>query len=224
MNGATVIFDLDGTMVDTAPDLIRATNHVIATLNLPPAPAEVIKPAVGGGARAMLLAALEAANYPLGGLDLDPLLEQFFEFYRDNIATNSRPFPGLVPLLERLGDRGVRLGVCTNKREESARLLLGLLELDRHFGAILGGDTLSVRKPHPDHLLGTIAAAGGQREGAVMIGDSAADIEAARVAGVPSVAVRFGYSPMPVEMLAPDRVISHFNELESVLESLLATA
>lgn len=221
MQGATVIFDLDGTMVDTAPDLIRATNHVMAMAGLPAAPPEAVKHAVGSGARAMLAAAFEAAGQPLDGIAFKPLLEAFFDHYSRNIAIDSRPFPGVEDLLAKLRARGVLLGVCTNKREASARLLLKALGLDRHFRAVLGGDTLAVRKPHPGHLLETIAAAGGCRERAVMVGDSAPDIEAARAARVPSVAVRFGYSSEPVEELSPDHIIGDFSELEPILWALL---
>ncbi len=219
--GATVVFDLDGTMIHTAPDLIRATNHVMVEAGLPPAPAEIITPAVSGGARAMITAALHHAGRPPDGIEMDPLLDMFSQFYIANIAEESHPFPGLIDALDYFAAARVFLGVCTNKRQANADLLLRTLKLDGYFAAVLGADALAVRKPHPDHVIETITRSGGDPARAVMVGDSAPDIEAARAAGIPAIAVTHGYSDDPVESLAPDRIIADLSELPDVVIALL---
>ena len=219
--GATVVFDLDGTMIHTAPDLVRATNHVMAQSGLPPAPAEVITPAVGGGARAMIVAALHSAGQAPDETDMEPLLDTFTQFYMANIAEESHPFPGLIDALDFFAAARVFLGVCTNKRNANATLLLETLQLDGYFGAIVGADVLAVRKPHPDHLIETVKRAGGDPALAVMVGDSRPDIEAARAAGIPAIAVPHGYSPEPVESLAPDRIVADLAELPEAVMALL---
>jgi len=219
--GATVVFDLDGTMIHTAPDLIRATNHVMAGSGLPPAPAEIITPAVSGGARAMITAALHHAGHPPDSIEMDPLLDMFSQFYIANIAEESHPFPGLIDTLDYFAAARVFLGVCTNKRQANADLLLQTLKLDGYFAVVLGADALPVRKPHPDHVLTTIARLGGDPARAVMVGDSAPDIEAARAAGIPAIAVTHGYSEEPIESLAPDRIVASLSELPEVVIALL---
>jgi phosphoglycolate phosphatase len=219
--GATVVFDLDGTMIHTAPDLIRATNHVMAESGLPPAPAEIITPAVSGGARAMIAAALHHAGQTPDRVEMAPLLDMFSQFYIANIAEESHPFPGLIDALDYFAAARVFLGVCTNKRQANADLLLRTLKLDGYFGAVLGADALAVRKPHPDHVLTTIARLGGDPARAVMVGDSAPDIEAARAAGIAAIAVTHGYSDAPVESLAPDRIVADLSELPEVVIALL---
>jgi len=221
--GATVVFDLDGTMIHTAPDLVSATNHVMTHSGLPEAPAEIITPAVSGGARAMITAALHHAGRPPDSLDVEPLLDMFSEYYIANIAVESRPFPGLIDALDYFAAARVFMGVCTNKRHANAVALLETMKLDGYFGAVLGADALSVRKPHPDHVLTTIARAGGDPARAVMVGDSAPDIEAARAAGVPSIVVRYGYSDTPVESLAADRIIADLSELTEVTIEMLGS-
>ncbi len=217
----TIIFDLDGTMIDTAPDLIEATNQALDAFGVARASVDLIKPVISGGARQMLITGLDAAGASERAVDLDAMLAHFLDHYRANIAAQSRPFPGLIPALDDIADKGWRIGVCTNKREANARLLLQKLGLDAYFSAILGSDSVPERKPHPDHLIRTIAQAGGQRSRALMIGDSAPDIDAARAAGVPSIAVRFGYSETPADRLGADLVISHFDELPGAIRSLL---
>jgi len=219
--GATVVFDLDGTMIHTAPDLVRATNHVMEHSGLPPAPAEIITPAVSGGARAMITAALHAAGHPPDKVEMDPLLGLFTQFYIANIAEESHPFPGLIDALDYFAAARVFMGVCTNKRHANAVLLLETLKLDGYFGAIVGADVLDVRKPHPDHLLETISRSGGDPARAVMVGDSGPDIEAARAAGVLSIAVTHGYTEAPVESLGADRMVDSLSDLPATVMELL---
>ncbi len=219
--GATVVFDLDGTMIHTAPDLVRATNHVMTQSGLPPAPAEIIIPAVGGGARAMITAALHAADQPPDRVDIEPLIDLFLQFYMANIAEESYPFPGLIDALDFFTAARVYMGVCTNKRHANAALLLETMKLESYFDAVLGADSLPVRKPHPDHILQTIARSGGDPASAVMVGDSAPDIEAARAAGIPVIAVPHGYSDKPVESLAPDRIVYDLADLPETVVDLM---
>jgi len=219
--GATVVFDLDGTMIHTAPDLVRATNHAMVMAGFPAAPAEVIIPAVSGGARSMLKAALHSAGQPPDQIELQPLVDTFLQYYIANIADESHPFPGLIEALDFFAAARVFMGVCTNKRHANAVLLLETMKLEGYFGAILGADSLSVRKPHPDHVLQTIARCGGEPCRAVMVGDSAPDIEAARAAGIPAIAVTHGYTETPVESLAPDRIIDDLATLPEVVIALL---
>ncbi len=220
MKDVTVVFDLDGTMIDTAGDLTRALNHLLAKMGLPSADRAIIGETTGQGAKAMIQRAMLALNQQVPETHFDPLVEDFIAYYREHIAVESKPFPGFVEALQWLRTEGANFAVCTNKREELARKLLSELKLDDYFAAIVGGDTLPVRKPHPDHLLGAIMAAGGKPNRSVMVGDSRTDIQAARGAGVPVVTVSWGYWDEPLEKLKPDAVIHHFSELRAALEAL----
>jgi phosphoglycolate phosphatase len=222
MNGAAIIFDLDGTLIDTAPDLLHATNHIMARHGVAAVSADVIREAVGLGARHMIEAALASRGKRLGPEEINVYIREFLAYYGRNIAVDSQPFPGLAEALLALKRRGAVLGVCTNKREALARQLLAELGLDGCFGAVLGGDSLPVRKPHPGHVLAAIKAVGGRPEVAVMVGDSRADVEAAKAASVPVIAVSFGYSSTPVEELGASRVIAGFDELEAATVELLS--
>lgn len=219
LKDATIVFDLDGTLVDSAPDLTNALNDVLVRRGHAPLAAEVIRCAVGRGARIMIETALAMAGIEE---DVDAMLAEFLEHYEANIAAQSRPFPGAVDVLERLAERGARLAVCTNKRESLSRRLLQELGLFGHFAAIAGRDTFPVSKPDPGHLTRTIALAGGNPAHALMVGDSEFDFAAAWGAGVPVVLARFGYGPLPQcgnGRAAP--TIDHFRELEALAGALL---
>ena len=218
-----VVFDLDGTLIDTAPDLVASLNHTIAILGLAPVGYEDLTYLVGHGAKTMIERACKLGGYELTEEALPPLLERFIAFYSDGMPGESKPYPGLVAALERLQGVGFKLAVCTNKMEGLAIPLLKKLGLDGYFAAITGGDTFAVRKPDGDHVLGTIARAGGDPERSVMIGDSINDILSARNAGVPSIAVPFGYSDVDVATLDPSHIINHFDELiPELVERLIA--
>jgi phosphoglycolate phosphatase len=218
LKNASIVFDLDGTLVDTAPDLTNTLNHVLEAHGHEPVPAVCVREAVGRGAKAMIEQALGMAN---AESDTERMLADFLAHYETNIAVESRPFPGAVEALERLTAAGARLAVCTNKRERLTHLLLQALEIDHYFTAVSGRDTLGVSKPDPRHLLGTIAAMEGRPSRAVMVGDSTVDLQAAQGAGVPSILVSFGYCPPPPEGPRPDAVIDHFEELEERALALL---
>ena len=217
MQDLTVVFDLDGTLVETAPDLIRATNHVLGIAGLEPVEPAAIRPSISFGGRAMIVRALDIRGARLPADEIDRLLEIFLDHYATNIAVESHPFPGLEAALDLLSARGARLAVCTNKREGMSRLLLETLGLAHRFAAIAGRDTFAVHKPHPDHLTGAIRFAGGDPALAVMIGDSDTDIKTARAAGVPVIGVPFGYTDVPIEDLGPDAVIAHYDHLATTI-------
>ena len=223
--GTTIVFDLDGTLVDTAPDLTAATNHALSLKGLAPMTVAELHPFIGHGSFVMIEAGLRFRGVSLGREEIKRLHEHFLAFYADNIAVGSRPFEGIPELLDRLLGLGARLGVCTNKLEGLSRTLLQALGLATHFAVIAGGDTFAVRKPAAGHLTGTIERGGGRPDRAVMVGDSEVDFAAARAAAVPAIGVTFGYTPRPVRELAPEfgigAVIDHFGEFMPALERVL---
>lgn len=220
MHDLTIVFDLDGTLVETAPDLIRSTNHVLGIVGLAPVEPAAIRPSISFGGRAMIVRALEIRNVRLAETEVERLFGLFLEHYADNIAVESHAFPGLTAALDHISGQGARLAVCTNKREGMSRLLLETLGLAGRFKAIAGRDTFPVFKPHPDHLTGAIRLAGGDPSLAVMIGDSDTDIRTARAAGIPVIGVPFGYTDTPMELLGPDAVLAHYDDLASTIERI----
>lgn len=216
---ATIIFDLDGTLVDTAPDLIDTLNVMLGREGLPIVPYEEARALIGGGARHMIERGLAAVGRP--SADIDRLYEDFVAYYADHMADRSRPFPGVEAALDTLARRGCIFAVCTNKLEWLSVLLLKSLGLAGRFAAICGQDTFGVQKPDPEALFGTLRRAGGSLDRAVMVGDSLTDIATARAARIPVVAVDFGYTDVPVSELGPDKIISHYKSLPDVIEMLL---
>lgn len=224
MTATLVVFDLDGTMIDTAPDLIESLNHTIAVRDLEPVTFDDLTHLVGQGARVMIRRAFDLRGQPLQEADVDPLFDRFIEHYKAHMPGASKPFPGLDTCLDRLHAEGFRLAVCTNKSAQLAVPLLEKLGLADRLAAITGGDTFAFRKPDGRHLLETIALADGTASNSILVGDSVNDIQAAKNAGVASLGVTFGYSDVPIADLNPTRIISHFNELtaELVAEVLAA--
>jgi len=212
-----VIFDLDGTLIDTAPDLIDSLNHTIAAADLAPVTFDDLTHLVGQGVRVMIRRAFELKKTPLDERTADRLFDRFIEHYEEHMPGKSRPYTGVVECLDRLSSAGMRLAVCTNKAGQLAFPLIEKLGLADRFVTMTCGDTFSVRKPDARHILGTIEQAGGDASRSVMIGDSVNDILAARNAGIPSVAVSFGYSDVEVSTLDPDRVISNYSQLTEEL-------
>ncbi len=220
MSRPVLIFDLDGTLVDTAPDLLNSLNVVLQEEGLPVFALEGINRLVGQGVRVMLQKGFREAGQTLEGDHLEKLFARYIEHYAANIAVESRPFPGVEAALDRFADAGWSLAVCTNKLEGLARDLLGQLDMTNRFAAIIGGDTFERSKPDAMPILGAIERSGGVASGSVMVGDSITDINAARAAAIPVVAVDFGYTPVPVTELGPDRVISHFDALWQAVEEV----
>ncbi len=222
LKGTTIVFDLDGTLVDTAPDLAAATNHALAQLGLAPISIAELHPHIGYGSRAMIEAGLRLHGATVAKEELKRLHDAFLDFYASNIAVGSRPFEGTPELIETLTADGARLAVCTNKFEGLSKSLLGQLGLAARFGAIAGRDTFAVCKPDPGHLTQTIAMAGGRADRAVMVGDSEVDIATAKAADIPSIAVTFGYTTVSVRELDAGAVIDHYREFMGALERVLA--
>jgi phosphoglycolate phosphatase len=218
MKGWTVVFDLDGTLVDTAPDLAEATNHVLATLGLDRVNELEIRPFVGHGALAMIEGAVKGHGRKLSERELHDLFEVFVVHYTSHIADRSVPYPNVVATLEALRSEGATLAVCTNKMELQARAVLAALNLERYFSALTGRDSLGAYKPDPRHLTGTIARAGGRTEAAIMIGDSETDIKTAKAAQIPIIAVSFGYSVDPVASFGPDAIIDDYLDLPAAIK------
>ena len=220
MQTMTIVFDLDGTLVETAPDLIAATNHVMQLAGLAEVPAARIRPAISFGSRVMIETAFRSQGRTFDSAEIDRLQALFLAYYEANIALGSHAYPGLEAALEVLTARGARLAVCTNKQERLSRRLLDALGLSRHFQAVAGRDTFPVFKPDPGHLTGVILKAGGDPRSAIMVGDSLTDIKTARAAGIPVIGVPFGYTDVPIRDLAPDFVMEHYRELEAAVERL----
>jgi phosphoglycolate phosphatase len=220
----TIVFDLDGTLIDTAPDLIDTLNITLQQEGLRPLAFADARPMIGGGARRMIEQALAAEGRTTVKADLDRMFASFIEYYAAHIADRSRPFPRLEETLDDLTAAGHGLAVCTNKLEWLAVKLLKTLGLAERFAAICGQDTFKVQKPNPEILLGTIRKAGGEPKQAVMVGDSGTDIRTARAANVPVVAVDFGYAEAPIATLKPDRIISSYAELPSAIDDLTSRA
>jgi phosphoglycolate phosphatase len=221
MPRSTIVFDLDGTLVDTAPDLIATLNAVLTRDGYRAVADGDARTMIGGGARHMLERALGRQGVTVAPAALDRLFADFISHYAAHIADHSRPFPGLAQALDRLAMDGARFAVCTNKLEKLSVLLLERLGLATRFAAICGQDTFRIAKPDPELLRRTIGLAGGSLGAAVMVGDSFADVAVARAAGVPVVAVAFGYSDVPAASLEADRVIGHFDELPEAVAALL---
>jgi phosphoglycolate phosphatase len=220
MPAPTIVFDLDGTLIDTAPDLVETLNVIFAREGFAPLPYEMARNFVGGGAKAMITRGLATMDHAVSSERLEKLFVDFIAHYSEHIADRSRPFPGLLDALDDLAERGCRFAVCTNKLEGLSLRLLDEFKLSGRFLAICGQDTFGVQKPDPEILHRTVTAAGGTLGQSVMIGDSNTDIRTARAAGVPIVAVAFGYSERPIAEFNPDRVISHFSELPGAITAL----
>ncbi|EEE44250.2 phosphoglycolate phosphatase [Roseibium alexandrii] len=217
---SVLVFDLDGTLVSSMEDLVATLNAVLEKAGHGTVPQDKVANMVGMGAKVLLQRGLDYLEIEWSDETIIPLYEDFLDYYAANIAVHTRPFDGVIPALQRFRADGWKLAVCTNKTERLTLPLLAALNMTDHFDAVVGGDTFSVSKPHAEPVLGAIQRAGGTLEGSIMIGDSVTDINAARAAGIPVVAVDFGYTPVPVTELGPDRIISHFDELADAVDGL----
>ncbi len=221
MTAPTIVYDLDGTLADTAGDLMGALNAVLVSEGLAPLPVENARSMLGAGGRALLQRGFAASGRELGARGLEALFGDFLAHYNAHIADLTQLYPGVETALEGFARSGWRQAICTNKLEGSATLLIEKLGVASKFAFVCGQDTFGIGKPDPKPLLETIAACGGAPARAIMVGDSATDIMTARAAGLPVIAVDFGYSDMPVAELGPDRVISHFGQLAEACRLLL---
>ena len=224
MPDRAVIFDLDGTLVDTAPDLMAATNHVLSLHGRRAIGIDEVRVFVGHGARALLARGLSATGGLPEGYDVEPDFKAFVGFYAENIAGGSLPYPGLLALLDRLRADGIAMGVCTNKLENLSVLLLEALGMSHYFGAVVGPDSIGIAKPDPRPFRETVRRLGLNAPRSIMVGDSETDILTARNAGVAVIGVPFGYTPRPVAEFGPDRMIGHYDEAYDVIQDLLPAA
>ena len=218
---ATIVFDLDGTLVDTAPDILNALNRTLDLEGLPQVKLHTARTFIGQGARVTLerAVALHGANY--SNEKLDELTHALVEFYRADIARESKPFEGATEALDQLAALGATFAVCTNKRNELSVQLLDALKLSDRFMAIVGADAVANKKPHPDHYRAAVERAGGVVARSLMVGDTTAVVAAARAAGAPVIAVRFGYCDVGADNLGADIVLDHFSDLAPACLRLL---
>ncbi len=217
----TVLFDLDGTLADTALDLTATMNEVLVRHGRDRVPHERVREMVGGGARKIMERGFEATGEPASEALLDQLFVEFLDYYGDHLADHTKVFDGLVPVLEKLTADGAKLGVVTNKVEHLSLRVLDLLDLSPFFPVLIGGDTLPVKKPDPDPLFEAVRRLGGDPRHAIMVGDSLFDIDAAKNAGMPSIAVSFGYTDVPPAQMGADRLIDHYDEFLAAMDGLL---
>lgn len=217
MNDILVIFDLDGTLIDTSHDLLDSLNYCLKTVELEPVEYDQLAFLIGQGAKAMLTRAFSLRNRPISDSELNDFFDLFVSHYGENMPGRSKAYDGLLEALERLQSVGMLFAICTNKHEGMAQSLMAKLGMFDQFVVLTGGDTFPFKKPDGRHILETIKLADGDINRTIMIGDSINDIAAAKNAGVPSIGVPFGFSDVPIEELEPDAVISHYDELTSQL-------
>ena len=216
-----LIFDLDGTLVDTAPDLHAATNHVLSTLKRPAITMEQVRAFVGHGARALIARGCEATGAPVDPRAIETLYQEFIIYYASHIAVHSQPYPGLLKFLDKAQDQGLALGVCTNKLDSLSILLLEALDIKKYFGSIVGPDTTGVAKPDPKPYFEAVARLGRDPTHTIMFGDSETDVRTGQNAKVPVVAVTFGYTALPVHTFNPTHMIDHYDEAWPIIETYL---
>jgi len=220
----TVIFDLDGTLADTSRDLVAAANATFRAAGYGTVLDEFADGPAGmlGGGRAMLKQGLSLLKVGADSTEIEGLYHKFLQFYADGLCVNSRLYPGCIEALERLKAIGCAMAVCTNKPQRLAEPLLAELGIARYFGAVVGADTLKVRKPAPEPLIEAIRRIGGDTTQSALVGDSATDTKTARAACVALVLVSFGPMGGEVAALDPDAILTHFDQLEDVLQGLPA--
>ena len=222
LQGIAILFDLDGTLVDSAPDLIHTLNMILTAHEIPPVYEDIARPLISHGARNMILTGLKQAGRDLDETFANQLLKEFLDYYSRHIAVYSRPFEDVTSVLENLAARGASLGVCTNKTQAMALQLLEALQLVRYFGAVAGRDRFETCKPDPAHLLKTAGLMQVSADQIIMVGDSSTDIKTARAAAVPVIAATFGYETRPVQHFEPDAIFSHYRELPDLITHVLS--
>ncbi len=215
-----LVFDLDGTLAETAPDLIGTLNQVLEEIKVPPIGFLQAREMIGTGARALIKLGLESHHITADDALLETLFHRFLALYEQRLCDETHLYPETAVVLQALQKSGYRMAVCTNKMEKHSVMLLQQLGIAPFFKAICGRDSFAFYKPDPRHLIETIRQAGGDPRHAIMIGDSITDLDTARNAGLPSIGVTFGYTTTPMAELKPDRLITHYRELIQAIESL----
>jgi len=215
-----VIFDLDGTLIDSAPDITVAVNKLLTRYGRPTIGVEQVRGMVGDGAPILLRRAFAATGAGIDPAAAPEVYDTFLDYYENQPSSPDSIFPGVPETLDLLLKRGLRLGLCTNKPERVTTEVLAQLDLARFFQAVAGGDTLSVRKPDGGHVAWVMEQLGAGAGSAVMVGDNHNDIAAARGAGIPVIAVSYGYPHIPTAEMGADAIIDHFTELPAMLDTL----
>ena len=218
---AVLLFDLDGTLADTNPDLHAAMNHILGQHGLTPLPQDRVRHLIGGGAAMILQRGFAEHGITLSKADMAAATEEFVLWYDRNIDHGTRIFDNLMPILDRARAQNIKMGVITNKREGLAAKLLFRLNLQAYFDLLVGGDSLATRKPEPEMVLTAMTRLGGTAQNTVLLGDSEADTGAARAAGVKCVCVSFGYRRIPLEELGADAIIDDYAELPDTLDRIM---
>lgn len=217
-DGYCVLFDLDGTLLDTAPGLVETMNVLLAREGRPGMSLEALRPLVSHGAKAIISHAMAQTGPAADAAKVDALFEAFISHYRATMTEASTPYPGLRNCLDVLTARGLRLGICTNRIEASARELMKALGLDQYFIAVTGQDTYDAAKPDPTPVLETLKQMGGTSGQAMFVGDSEIDVAAARAAGLPVIVTSFGYGGMAADQLGADQVFDHYDDLPALIK------
>lgn len=221
LSGATLVFDLDGTLVDSAPDLVATLNVILSQEGVAPLPLSEARDFIGHGARRLMERGFAAQGLSIRPEAMPELFARFIAHYETHIADESRPFPGVIEALTEMKAAGARLAVCTNKLTGLSKQVLDALDLSRLFDAVIGADSAPAAKPDPRHLLTAIAAAGGDPVRAVMVGDAATDASAARAAKAPLILMTYGYTEIPAAQLDPDILLDRFADVPDACVRLL---
>lgn len=221
LDGATIAFDLDGTLVDSAPDLIGTLNVILNQEGVAPLPLDEARPFIGHGARRLIERGFAAQGQPLAADRIPELFDRFIAHYNQHSADLTRPYPGVIESLTQMKAAGAKLAVCTNKLTGLSTPILEKLDLARFFDAVVGADSAPAPKPDPRHLIFAVEAAGGRIERAVMVGDASTDAGAARAAKAPLILVSFGYTEIPAAELAPDILVDHYDQMANACVRLL---
>jgi phosphoglycolate phosphatase len=222
MKPPIAVFDLDGTLVHTAPDLVASINHALLVHGHTTADYSELAPFAGTGGRGMLKQYCQLRSVTLLEPEISNIISSFLAHYEVSMPGNSVVYEGAIDCVRALRDSGIKTAICTNKPQKLADLLLAKLEIRQHFDAICGADYFDFRKPDPRHLTETIALAGGNAARAVMFGDSQTDFDTANAAGIPVVGVTFGYSPEPITNFKTTKIIQHYNQIDVATIKLLA--
>ncbi|MGB3624604.1 MAG: HAD-IA family hydrolase [Henriciella sp.] len=222
LTGWTLVFDLDGTLIDSAPDLHAALNYCLTRAGYGEVAFELISGMIGQGAKAMIRKALAHQNAEAGPGVVEGLWSDFLKYYRNNICVFSRVYDGAEIVLDAIREAGGICAVCTNKTQSLSEAAIGGLNLSDYFKAIVGADAVPEKKPDGDHILRTIDAAGGDAKRAIMIGDSQTDEKAARNAGLPFIFVSFGYGPQPDDLSGPAGICRAYSDLPDLISALCA--
>jgi phosphoglycolate phosphatase len=221
LKGATIAFDLDGTLVESAPDLIAAVNSILIAEDLKPLTLEEARPFISRGARWLLQWGIASGGAPEPAARAVALFDRFINYYSAHIADESHPFPGVIDALNVMRTAGAKLVVCTNKPTALSRSLLTKLSMGALFDGIVGVDAVTAAKPDRTHLIEAVRTVGGDLTRTIMVGDADTDAGTARAAGTPLILVDFGYTEIPAVELAPDILLHHFEDLVDACTALL---